>query len=835
MREKKGNVSATGKKQCAAYVRCVAVVIALSLLAAVFMSVAGSVPVRASGLVDDTVDESNLYSKYSISNYQLDYYADMSWFPTKFFDNMSKSFGWGVNMFTNSIWSVGVMLSTGTGYVVQEAFKLDFVNDMADDIGKNIQTLAGLSKSGVSSDGFYMGFLLLVILVVGVYVAYTGLFRREISKALGAVVNMLLVFLLTAGFIVYAPDYIKNINEFSSDVSGAALDLGTQLVMPGNEDMGADAVDRVRNTLFSIQVYKPWLLLQFGTTDEETIGSERIESILSVSPATDYGDARDKAVKADVETYENTNMTVVSIGSRLSMVLFIVVLNLIISLFVIMMAGLMLLSQLLFIIFAMFLPISLVLSMFPTYNGMAKKALLKVFNTIMMRAGLTLAVTVAFSLSAMVYSLSSEYPFFMVAFLQIVVYAGVYLKLNDILGMISLQDGQGGNRRGALLRSLGRYVVMRRILGGRGRYSHRRIMESDNASSSGGNGGGGSSGRSSPERSRNASNTRSETSASSEGVRQTYGVIDESSGQKLNVSAERLQRFRDRKLDASKQDGSSASYRAKRGPDLKVNRTYGDVIDYEPNVGKFDDLKAKRRKDLREMQDERVRADMERGALKAASREKSELKWRAENGEAVSGQKINASKEQLKKYNGNRGIERAMAKGDIYRGSDGKLHVPKNAPSNMDNLSGENAGKISRETGEVRLEYGVVGESSKQKLPVSGEDMQRFRDADARGKINADYRAKKGPGLKVNQTYGTIVDYEPNVGKFDESKTERPVTESASGMERHSAETKMDMSQTVKTGTRKKLKSSRQTVVRSEFHSRSGRAEKDDGEPGKEK
>ena len=835
MSGKRGNANATWKKQCAAYIRCVAVVIALSLLAAVFMSVAGSVPVRASGLVDDTVDESNLYSKYSVVNYQLDHVIEVSWIPTQFLENAV--LGNAVFWFTNNIWWMDVMLSSGTGYVVQEAFELDFVSSMAEDVGKNIQTLAGLSKSGISPDGFYAGFLLLVVLAVGIYAAYTGLFRRETSKAVGAVVNMLLVFLLSAGFIVYAPDYIKNINEFSSDVSGAVLDLGAQLVMSEDDGSEGGAVDRVRNLLFNIQVYKPWLLLQFGTTDEAAIGTERIEKILSLNPVAQASERRE-AVKADAETYENTNVTTSSVGSRLGTVLVIVVLNLIISLFVFMMAAFMILSQLLFIIFAMFLPISFVLSMFPTYNGMAKKALLKVFNTIMMRAGLTLAITVAFSLSAMVYSLSSEYPFFMVAFLQIVVYAGVYLKLNDILGMISLQDGQGGNRRGALMRSLGRYVVMRRILGGRGRYSHRRVVESDNASSSGGNGGGGSSGRSSSERSGNVSNTRTETSASSEGVRQTYGVIDENSGQRLSVSAERLQRFRDKKVDVNKyqnEDGSSVSYHTRKGPGLKRDRTYGDVIDYEPNVGKFEDLQKKRDEKLRERKEEAMRADIERGALKVASREKSQLKWRAENGEAVSGQKINASKEQLKKSNGNRGIERAMAKGDIYRDGAGKLRVPKNAPSDRVRLSGENAGKISREKGKVRLEYGVVGESSKQKLPVSSEDMQRFRDADARGKINADYRAKKGPGLKVNQTYGTIVDYEPNVGKLDESKTERPVTESVSGMERHSAETKTDMSQTVKTGIQKKLKSSRQTVVRSEFHARSGRAEKDDGEPGKEK
>lgn len=58
---------------------------------------------------------------------------------------------------------------------------------------------------------------------------------------------------------------------------------------------------------------------------------------------------------------------------------------------------------------------------------MAKKALTKLFNTIMMRAGITLIITTAFSISTMFYSISSGYPFFMVAFLQIVTFAGMVL------------------------------------------------------------------------------------------------------------------------------------------------------------------------------------------------------------------------------------------------------------------------------------------------------------------------------------------------------------------------------------------------------------------------
>ena len=72
---------------------------------------------------------------------------------------------------------------------------------------------------------------------------------------------------------------------------------------------------------------------------------------------------------------------------------------------------------------------------------MAKQAIVRVFNTIMTRAGITLIVTVAFSISSMFYNISSDYPFFMIAFLQIVTFAGIYMKLGDLMSMFSLNAG----------------------------------------------------------------------------------------------------------------------------------------------------------------------------------------------------------------------------------------------------------------------------------------------------------------------------------------------------------------------------------------------------------
>ena len=416
----------------------------------VLLSLLGTVA-HASGLVDDTVNADNLYSKYPLSNYQLDFYVDnsWSWLPWNWLDGIGKSVQYGLYCITNFVWTISLYLSNATGYVVQQAYKLDFINDMADSIGKSIQTLAGVTENGFSSSGFYVGFLLIIILIVGVYTAYTGLLKRETSKALHAVINFVVVFIVSASFIAYAPNYIQKINDFSSDISTASLDLGTKIMLPDSQSKGKDSVDLIRDSLFAIQVEKPWLLLQFGNSDTEEIGTDRVEALVSASPSDEDGETRETVVKTEIEDNDNDNLTIPQVVNRLGMVFFLLIFNLGITIFIFLLTGMMLFSQILFIIYAMFLPVSFLLSMIPTYENMAKQAVVRVFNAIMTRAGITLIVTVAFSISSMFYNISTDYPFFMVAFLQIICFAGIYMKLGELMSMFSLNanDSQQIGRR----------------------------------------------------------------------------------------------------------------------------------------------------------------------------------------------------------------------------------------------------------------------------------------------------------------------------------------------------------------------------------------------------
>jgi hypothetical protein len=420
------------------------------LLIVLFLASVGTV-VQATGLVDNTVDNANEYSRYPLENYQLDFYVDNSWnwLPWNWTDGIGQQVMYGLYAITSFIWTINLYISNATGYLVQEAYSLDFISDTANAIGRNMQTLAGVNRQGFQNEGFYVGFLLILILTIGSYIAYVGLLKRESTKAVNALMNFLVVFLLSAGAIAYAPDLIGRVNDFSSDISEASLDLGTRIILPNSNTEGSDSVDLIRDSLFSIQVKQPWLLLQYGTNDEEELGEERIESLLSTSPNANNGEDREVLVIEEIEERDNPHLSITQTTNRLGVVFFISLFNIGISLFVFLLTGIMLFSQVLFIIYAMFLPISFLLSMIPGFSHMSKRALTKLFNTILARAGITLIITVAFSISSMLYSLSVGYPFFLIAFLQIVTFAGIYFKLGDLMGMFALQsnDSQSVSRR----------------------------------------------------------------------------------------------------------------------------------------------------------------------------------------------------------------------------------------------------------------------------------------------------------------------------------------------------------------------------------------------------
>lgn len=401
--------------------------------------------VQASGLVGFEENQANKYSMYELEHYDLDFYVDMSWswLPWNWGEAVGRSVSYGLYVIANGIWLFSRYISYGTGEILAEAYRFDILNELTDSLALNIQKLAGVSASGFSADGFLPGFMMWIIVAVGVYVAYAGLYKRQISKAMGAVINVIVIFIGLIAFVVYAPTCIRSINELSADICTECLEIGTNLVLGDAHGGTGDSVDALRDELFEVQIYQPWLLLQYGTTDVSTLGAERVNSLVMTSPQMNYGQDREEIVKTEIETYQNMRMTVPMVAARFGEVLVIFLVNLFISIFVILLSALMILTQIIFIIYVMFLVISLVFSMFPGCSGLAKRSVLKVFNIVLLRAGYILIMTLTFTISTMIYQISENHSFFVIGFLQIIVFAGIFLNQNEILGFMLLQPDRG--------------------------------------------------------------------------------------------------------------------------------------------------------------------------------------------------------------------------------------------------------------------------------------------------------------------------------------------------------------------------------------------------------
>ena len=140
------NTSKVQKLAITAFVAVVMVFLFLNLF---------TVQAHAAGLLDETIDTAHEFSRYPIDNYQLDFYVDSSWdwLPWNWLDGIGKTAQYAIYLFTNFLWTLNLYISNAVGYLIQQAYDLDFISSAASEIGKNIQLIAGVSINNICCAG----------------------------------------------------------------------------------------------------------------------------------------------------------------------------------------------------------------------------------------------------------------------------------------------------------------------------------------------------------------------------------------------------------------------------------------------------------------------------------------------------------------------------------------------------------------------------------------------------------------------------------------------------------------------------------------------------------
>ena len=403
--------------------------IASILLVVALMFVSLSPQASAVGMNEVVEENGYEYTKYEDNRYSLDIHVeDGGWF------GISGGFSHLINQLSNGLWGISRSMSNLTGTMVRQAYNLDLVTQFSEDTGRNIQRVVGVNSSGLVSGGLLASVLSLILLIIGFYIVYVGLLKRQTSKVVNALLSFVLVILLIFSFFAYAPQHMTNLTDFSSGMNTSMLNIGTSLTYSGDTNSGDDPTENIINSLWDIQVKKPWLILQFGTT---VVDEDRVNDILSQP----YGTTGREDITRTEVVGGNYEMSAGNVGARLGAVLLILATNLIISIAVIMLCAFMLLSELLFIIYMTVLPIVFIIGLLPNQVGRVKNAVVKVFGLLMTKTAIGLIVSLTFSISSVAYSLTANISFLFMCALQIMIFVGVFVNLGGLLSFIGIDPG----------------------------------------------------------------------------------------------------------------------------------------------------------------------------------------------------------------------------------------------------------------------------------------------------------------------------------------------------------------------------------------------------------
>ena len=420
------------------------------LLPLVALVLSPNLAVQAGILPESVGATDHLYDKYALSAYSLDFWVDTSgdWLPWNWGEGIGKNVDYILCVLADFIWMIAQYLGYFLGGRVEQAYSLDFINDTVTYLGTNMQKVLGVDASGFRGHGLLPSFLPLLIILVGCYFFYLAVVKSQFTRATTTILTFLVVGVLGVGMVAYSGSYLTQINTFQQEFNQEVLAISDTLTV-GDTNSGTSGI---RDSLFSIMVYQPYLLLQYGTTDIEEIGQERIDNLLNATK-----EERENLVQAEVSDHKNESMTVGKQGERLVNAFFIVLLDLVIFFCVACLVAYMILSQVMFNVYVSFLPVVLVFALFPNNTRNLTSYLRKLFGVLMNKAGITLILSVVFGLSTVAYRLAGTHSFLWTMFLQVVIYVGALMKSSELLGFMSIR-GDGEDR--AVKRVGGRLSTM---------------------------------------------------------------------------------------------------------------------------------------------------------------------------------------------------------------------------------------------------------------------------------------------------------------------------------------------------------------------------------------
>lgn len=426
----------------------------LTIFAVIFSFFITASPAFAEDMMDNLLpdqtskkQEGNVtleYNKYPLSRYgmdtQLEQKAMSDLMPWGWDEGVGKTMDQGMSTLNSTIWGINKIVAASVGTLVSESFEFEIIRKFSSQIGSVIQGIAGFGPGGYKGKGLWPYLITFICCIIGIWAAYIGIIKRATSRALGGILTSIITMTIALGFFTNADIVLNGINDGVSEVQNDILSFSLSATSP-EKYSESEGIASMRNQIFNLMVKYPYLLLEFGTTDEDKIESEwsksgsRVDAILKTSF---YSKERQDAIKYEVEELQNTNMKPESLTNRFVILILMLIMNAIMGTILLLISGSMIFYQILALVFAIFTPIAFLIGLIPAFSATAKNIAMKLVHAFYMKIALAFLTTVYFTISAMVYNtMDPKEGYILLFIIQIICTVAVWVKRHEIINVVA--------------------------------------------------------------------------------------------------------------------------------------------------------------------------------------------------------------------------------------------------------------------------------------------------------------------------------------------------------------------------------------------------------------
>jgi hypothetical protein len=205
----------------------------------------------------------SLADRYPLGHYYLDTH----------FDAVSASLTGGVDVsgvppmiagfLANALWELTAFLASTLISLFTFAFSLDLVNGSRATGGAGALAPVSAAIHSIYANVFGQPWLVLAVTVVGMWAMWKALVQRRYTETAGALALSLVYLIVALAFVAQPARTIGSASHWTNQMSGAFLSIAGNGSLGGTERAKQEGADQ----LFSLLVYQPWAVLQFGGTE----------------------------------------------------------------------------------------------------------------------------------------------------------------------------------------------------------------------------------------------------------------------------------------------------------------------------------------------------------------------------------------------------------------------------------------------------------------------------------------------------------------------------------------------------------------------------------------